>query len=632
MSSLSVRVAISLGISLFLLGSHSVILQSASAAPARNERKPVPLSAASTSESKSIAVRPIKDKWAVVIGIDKFKDPRIPVLQYPSKDASDFAKYLVKQGNFAEDHVLLLTNENATRDAIRDAVGGNWLPRRVAKDDLVVIFASTHGSPKELDVAGENFLVAWDSDPENLYVTGIRFSDLAPEIKDRTGCDRVVLLLDACNSGSAGVGGKGLIRTGNFDVSSLAGEGQVVISSSAANQRSFESKRYDNGVFTKQLIAALQAKGQKTTLSQAFDYLKEQVENEVRYDRKLEQTPVMRSKWTGGELILVAIPSQPRHVEPDTPTVATIQPGLTAPVVSADLVKNVDALVKNLKYVDARPLIQQGADQGIARCQYLLGWLYEQGQAVPQNYATAAQWFQKAADQGDFRAQYHLGKLYFDGNGVPQNLSKAAEWYQKSADNGYAKAQVELAIMYDNGNGVPQNYDKAADLYQRAADQGNECAQCQLGLMYQQGHGVPLNLPKAIEWYQKAAAHPGKEAKGGCFYLAVLYITGRGVPQSDQEAFKWYTKSAELGEPAAQNNLAFMYQDGKGAPQSYEKAAYWFQKASDLGHSLAMVNLANLYLKGLGVPRDQNRAIELLKQAAARGNAQAQSKLKELGQ
>ncbi|HNG19647.1 MAG TPA: caspase family protein [Candidatus Obscuribacter sp.] len=262
--------------------------------------------------------RPIADKWAVLIGIDRFKDTRIPSLDYASKDAIDFGKFLVEKGHFAKDHVLVLTNENATRDKIRDAIGGTWLPSRAAKDDLVLIFASTHGSPKELDVGGENFLVAHDSDSRNLYVTGIRFSDLAPEVKERTGCDRVVLLLDACNSGAANVGGKGLIRTSNFDISSLAGEGQIVISSSAANQRSFESKRCTNGVFTRHLISALQKQGQNTTITEAFNYLKEQVENEVRFDRQLTQTPVMRSKWSGGELILVAVPTKPRQIEPAT--------------------------------------------------------------------------------------------------------------------------------------------------------------------------------------------------------------------------------------------------------------------------------------------------------------------------
>src|SRR6185369_9538657 len=44
----------------------------------------------SPSADKERINRPIKDKWALVIGISKFKDPTIN-LQYASKDAKDFA-------------------------------------------------------------------------------------------------------------------------------------------------------------------------------------------------------------------------------------------------------------------------------------------------------------------------------------------------------------------------------------------------------------------------------------------------------------------------------------------------------------------------------------------------------------
>jgi hypothetical protein len=66
---------------------------------------------------------------------------------HAAKDAADFAKFLIEKGNFTADHVLTLTKEKATRDNIKDAIGDTWLPSRVLEDDLVLIFASTHGSP-----------------------------------------------------------------------------------------------------------------------------------------------------------------------------------------------------------------------------------------------------------------------------------------------------------------------------------------------------------------------------------------------------------------------------------------------------------------------------------------------------
>lgn len=258
--------------------------------------------------------RPIKDKWAVIIGIGKFSDPSIPQLKFPAKDAQDLRDFLVKKGNFAPDHVLLLKDEQASREHILDAFGDGWLPRRVMEDDLVVIFISSHGSAA--DRAGENFIIAYDSNPAHPYSTSIRLQDLANEVTRRTGCDRLVLLLDACHSGAAiDAGAKGLTRSqSNFDVNAITGSGQLVISSSKPDQVSWESKRYPNGVFTHNLIDALQVHGSDTKIDSAYSELKKNVETEVRFDRAEGQSPMMMSKWKGNELALCALPAEPRKI------------------------------------------------------------------------------------------------------------------------------------------------------------------------------------------------------------------------------------------------------------------------------------------------------------------------------
>ncbi|MCA9818426.1 MAG: caspase family protein, partial [Cyanobacteria bacterium HKST-UBA01] len=50
------------------------------------------LNAPIKAESKNENSRqtPVRDKWALVIGISNFKDPKIN-LKYPAKDARDFA-------------------------------------------------------------------------------------------------------------------------------------------------------------------------------------------------------------------------------------------------------------------------------------------------------------------------------------------------------------------------------------------------------------------------------------------------------------------------------------------------------------------------------------------------------------
>lgn len=331
--------------------------------------------------------RPIRDKWAVVIGIDSFKDPRIPKLRFSSKDAKDFAKFLVEKGEFSKDHVIVLLNENATRNNIYSALGDTWLPRHVLADDLVLIYASTHGSPKELDVGGDNFLIAYDTIQDELFTTGIKLQDLAPTVKQRTQCDRLVFILDACNSGAAETGGKGLYRSTNFDVGSLAGQGQIIISSSDANQRSWESKRYDNGVFTRNLMNALEEQ-KASNLDQAFDKLKDGVQQEVRFDRKAFQTPIMRSKWEGDPLIITAKPVAPRTVPTDDNNpyrYDRYQSATTRTITTTTTSVTKDVTPQTVQPINTVPVVQTQVQQPVV--QQVQQPVYQQ-QQMPSSYPT----------------------------------------------------------------------------------------------------------------------------------------------------------------------------------------------------------------------------------------------------
>jgi TPR repeat protein len=610
--------------SLVAFSSATIFLQPAQASPIGKKQPTSPTGSfkkgLSGKSTATTSVRPIKDKWAVVIGIDTFKDPAIPHLNFAAKDAVDFAKFLTEHGNFAKDHVLLLTNEKATRDNIKSAVGGSWLPRRAQPDDLVLIFASTHGSPKELDVAGENFLVAYDSQAQDLYVTGIRFADLAPEIKSRTGCDRVVLLLDACNSGAANVGGKGLLRSSNFDVTTLAGQGQIVISSSASNQRSFESKRYDNGVFTKQLIAALQAKGNKTTLNQAFNYLKERVETEVRFDRMLTQTPVMRSKWSGGELILIAVPAAPRRIEGDSNSGFI---AINAETPDATYLEGAK-LVNDKKYFEAFNLIKPAAEAGRPYCQSLLGYLYSNGLGVERSKEKALEWVEKSANQGCVKGLYNLGTMYDQGTEVPQNYKKALELYKKAAEKGLHLGMNAVGTMYGKGKGVAKDYAQAKEWYLKAAEKDLPEAKYNLAQLYYSGQGLTKNYQLAAEWFQKAADQNYTPAQRS---LASLYRSGEGVAKNDSKAVEWFQKAAEQEDTTALSFLGYMYENGDGVPQNYTKAAEYYQKAGDQGNTIAQNNLGRLYEIGQGVPKNYDKATQWYQKAADQGEPNGQSNL-----
>ena len=109
------------------------------------------------------------------------------------------------------------------------------------------------------------------------------------------------------------------------------------------------------------------------------------------------------------------------------------------------------------------------ANAGDADAQWLLGYAYEIGQGVPQDYRQAAAWYRKATDQGDANAQHSLGLAYELGQGVPQDYAQAAAWYRKAAEQGNTGAQINLGVMYRNGRGVPQDYVEAHKWYNLGA-------------------------------------------------------------------------------------------------------------------------------------------------------------------
>jgi TPR repeat protein len=64
----------------------------------------------------------------------------------------------------------------------------------------------------------------------------------------------------------------------------------------------------------------------------------------------------------------------------------------------------------------------------------------------------------RAAELGDPKAQTAVGFMYETGRGLPQDYMLAVSWYRRAAEQGYARAQHLLGLMYDKGQGVAEDY------------------------------------------------------------------------------------------------------------------------------------------------------------------------------
>jgi TPR repeat protein len=106
---------------------------------------------------------------------------------------------------------------------------------------------------------------------------------------------------------------------------------------------------------------------------------------------------------------------------------------IAAPSQAASLPLHEQAFVRAAPPYVAAAKVIRAAKAGDIRAQAVLGWMYQNGSGVPQDYFLAAKWYQSAATQGHGGAQFELGLLHNKGQGVLQDYVLAYMWLNLSA-------------------------------------------------------------------------------------------------------------------------------------------------------------------------------------------------------
>ena len=148
---------------------------------------------------------PVKNRYALVVGIGEFKaeSQGIPRLQFAVHDATSYYNFLIdpKRGGFPRENVVFLSNRNATKNNIADAL--EHIKNKAEPDDLVTIYMSSHGTPPEK--FGGVFIVTYDTEVkprEKVWHTSIT-ENMLKDFIETVRARRLVMILDACYSNGA---------------------------------------------------------------------------------------------------------------------------------------------------------------------------------------------------------------------------------------------------------------------------------------------------------------------------------------------------------------------------------------------------------------------------------------------
>jgi tetratricopeptide (TPR) repeat protein len=241
-------------------------------------------SLANQAALKAAAISPDARTFALMIGISKYqKLPKELWLQYADADAATFSQHLAsaRGGGVPDDQMAVLTNEQATTAAIRNAFQ-TTVRSRAGKLDTIFILIAAQGT---VDSRGA-YILSYDSDPQDLSTTAIPISEIQTLVDDELSkVGRVVLMVDVSRSANIGNLKTATIGSAVEKLGQANGE-MLGLMASRPKEYSMEGTQFGggHGAFTYSLVKALEGLAdhnddRSIDESELISYVRENVPN-----------------------------------------------------------------------------------------------------------------------------------------------------------------------------------------------------------------------------------------------------------------------------------------------------------------------------------------------------------------
>ncbi|MCE2570435.1 tetratricopeptide repeat protein [Motilimonas eburnea] len=253
---------------------------------------------------------------------------------------------------------------------------------------------------------------------------------------------------------------------------------------------------------------------------------------------------------------------------------------------------------------------------GDIEAQFSLGWAYNNGDGVEQDFAMAESYILPLAQYGHTWAAFAMGWMAEHGLKAKYSPKDVFMWYSIAAADHHTWAINNLGAMYQKGQYVDKNLEAAIYYYEISAKQGNALSHKNLADIFYYGEDeIEVDAKRAFY-------HALQGAKGGnataTYLLAQCYRDGKGVEQDNVYAFELLHHAYQHGHQ--QGNIIFQlgYHSEKHCQDDdhYQQAIRWYEMAIEQDQDeTSCYNLARIYSLGLGVEKDPQKAIALYHQA-----------------
>ncbi len=193
------------------------------------------------------------NSWAILVGIDEYT--KWPRLSHAVRDMKAIEQTLIQRFGFTPDHVVSLTNAEATRNNILSAFHDKLVHGGMQKNDRVFVFFAGHGATRKLTSGRDlGYIVPVDADPERIATDGIAMSEIQ-NIAESLPAKHVLFVMDSCYSGLGLTrGGGGFLRENAKRI------GRQMLTAGGADQLVADDGPNGHSIFTWTLLQALQGK------------------------------------------------------------------------------------------------------------------------------------------------------------------------------------------------------------------------------------------------------------------------------------------------------------------------------------------------------------------------------------
>jgi uncharacterized caspase-like protein len=193
------------------------------------------------------------NSWALVVGVDRYTNPKVPRLNYAVSDARSVAAVLPALG-FPEKNIRLLLDGEATKARIESVLYREFVGMK--ENDRLFVYFAGHGETAPLKGGEEGYLLPVDADPAALPLTAIAMDEIK-RVGQRVTAKHVLFTVDACFSGFALTRSAGRQSGSPAYLESWLKEPAVeVLTAGRKGERAIEDQGH--GLFTQHLIKGLQ--------------------------------------------------------------------------------------------------------------------------------------------------------------------------------------------------------------------------------------------------------------------------------------------------------------------------------------------------------------------------------------